>query len=172
MRGRKPNPRLAVNQCSRCKHPSPAEPGRRRCQECQTHNRSYLRAESVKSKRATARKRPIERKRKLQTDKKYRDSHFFRVRAYMFNWRYGSVLTAQQLARLWHNQKGVCSLSGEELNAKNAHLDHIVARSSGGETDISNLRWLHEVVNHAKWTFSDSDFIMFCRKIVAYADTK
>lgn len=172
MRGRKPNERLTVNQCSRCKHPSPAEPGKRRCKQCQIKNNKYLHSEPVKSKRAITRKQPAIRKRNKQNDKAYRDRHFFRVRAYQVNWRNSSNITAQQLAKLWHDQKGVCALSGERLTAQNAHLDHILSRSVGGPTTISNLRWLHEVVNHAKWTFTDVDFILFCRKIVAYADLR
>lgn len=48
--------RLSENQCSRCKHPSPAEPGKRRCKHCNMKSRTYLRSEPVKSQRANKRK--------------------------------------------------------------------------------------------------------------------
>ncbi len=93
---------------------------------------------------------------------------FFRNRAYFFNTRYGSALTAKQLARLWHRQRGRCALTGWKLTRETAHLDHRIPKSKGGKASIRNLRWVHEVANHAKWDMLDADLLTFCRAVIDY----
>lgn len=114
-------------------------------------------------------KNPDFRRKVQQRNIASRRRRFFWNRAYNFNYRYHSALTAKQLASLWRFQKGRCALSGVALSAQNAHLDHKIPRSKGGETILSNLRWLHATVNTAKWTFTDEEFITFCQKVVAHA---
>jgi|SRR5579864_256540 len=168
--------RLSKNQCSRCKHPSQAEPGQQRCRRCNKKNSMYLQSKTIKERRALSRKlrmqNPETRKRTYQNNYRSKDKHFFAARAAQINYRHNVALTAKQLARLWHVQKGLCPISGARLNIKNAHLDHILPRSRGGLTTLANLRWVHEFVNRAKWLLSDADLILWCRKVVAYADTK
>jgi hypothetical protein len=48
--------RFPENQCSRCKHPSISEPGKRRCKQCNMKGSAYLRSNPVKLERASKRK--------------------------------------------------------------------------------------------------------------------
>lgn len=98
--------------------------------------------------------------------RKYRKRRFFHTRAKYMNQRNGSTLTPKELASLWHKQRGICALSGERLNAHNSEVDHIVPLQKGGSSEVSNLRWLHRIANKAKFTYSDEEFIRFCKKVV------
>lgn len=73
--------------------------------------------------------------------------------------------TAQQLARLWRDQKGCCALTGRRLD-RTAHLDHIVPLARGGGHEIANLRWLCHEANLAKRALSDAEFIALCGDVM------
>lgn len=75
---------------------------------------------------------------------------------------------AIDLARLWKRQGGVCAVTGRRLDKQNAHLDHIVSRSKGGDNAISNLRWVHREVNYAKRDLTDEAFLRLCSEVVEY----
>lgn len=61
-----------------------------------------------------------------------------------------------------------CALSGVHLTPSNAALDHIVPVSEGGTDDVENLQWLDKIVNRAKSTLSQDEFIEMCRRVAAY----
>lgn len=93
-----------------------------------------------------------------------KEKHFFLWRAQ--NWRKGKV-TAQELAGLWKQQRGRCAISGLKLR-RDAHLDHIVPKSKGGNGKITNLRWLDPQVNMMRHNFTDEQFIAMCSQIAQW----
>lgn len=94
----------------------------------------------------------------------FKVKHFFRWRAW--HWPHGKV-TARELFNLWHRQRGRCPLSGRKLG-RDAHLDHIVPKCSGGHGQISNLRWLDPTVNMMRHNLSDEQFRQMCAQITEY----
>lgn len=75
--------------------------------------------------------------------------------------------TAQDLAALWHRQRGRCALTGRRLD-RSAQLDHRTARARGGTDDIANLQWLCEDVNLAKRALTDAEFVAICGDVMAW----
>jgi 5-methylcytosine-specific restriction endonuclease McrA len=92
--------------------------------------------------------------------------YFFNRRAYHFNWKHGSKITAKQLASLWRKQRGLCALTGWPLT-REAHLDHAIPLALGGLTTIDNLRWLCATANRAKWNMLDSELLLFCHAVIS-----
>jgi 5-methylcytosine-specific restriction endonuclease McrA len=78
-------------------------------------------------------------------------------------------LTESQLKSLWESQGGLCALTGRPLDSA-AELDHIIPRTRGGKNTAANAQWLCGVANQAKRAMLDSEFIAFCREVVAWAD--
>ncbi len=93
-------------------------------------------------------------------------NHFFRWRARLLN-RTGKNVTAQQLASLWKDQRGLCALSGRKLS-RDAHVDHIMPRAKGGATTISNIRWLDPWVNIALQDLTDDEFRQRCTQVAEW----
>ncbi len=64
-----------------------------------------------------------------------------------------------ELKTIFNNQKGVCPYSGIKLSiGLNAELDHIKAKSNGGNNIIENCQWVYAPVNKMKWNLSEDDF--------------
>jgi hypothetical protein len=76
-----------------------------------------------------------------------------------------SRATATQLKELVEKQGYKCALSGVSLSPETSQLDHVVALSDGGSNCIENLQWLDAVVNRAKGTMSQEDFVMMCVRV-------
>lgn len=76
--------------------------------------------------------------------------------------------SAKMLWSLWKEQRGRCALTGIRLTRYNCELDHIVPRSKGGSNERSNLRWLLDDVNQAKYNLTDEEFLSLCRSVVAF----
>ena len=60
-----------------------------------------------------------------------------------------------------------CALSGWPISPKQFELDHIVSMNDGGTDDVENLQAVHPLVNRAKGTMGNDQFIAMC---VAVAD--
>jgi hypothetical protein len=52
--------------------------------------------------------------------------------------------------RIWERDGGVCHLCGNAVDPTKMHLDHVIPRSLGGETDEANLRVSHPICNVGK----------------------
>ena len=59
-----------------------------------------------------------------------------------------------------------CYLCGGSLNLGAAEVDHIVPKSKGGNTTISNLRWAHRSCNRIKHDLTVEDMKEQMRKIL------
>lgn len=162
------------------------------CKQCdQKHQTNYYHAEPEKHRsksREAAQRRRNTKEGKAQLakiakrcwdngrkdrDKAYKqslkDKHFFVWRARQWSASYHVKITAQDLARLWKSQRGQCALSGRKLS-RNAHLDHIIPESKGGNHTIDNLRWLDPQVNVARGNMADEEFIAMCEQICNNAE--
>lgn len=93
--------------------------------------------------------------------------HFFRIRAANLKIRHeGPTASREDIARLWHRQKGICYFTGVRLNEHNAQLDHVIPVIRGGTGTVENLRWVLRDANYAKRDLTDEQFIALCHKVV------
>jgi len=83
--------------------------------------------------------------------------------------RAGGIAQWQMLKELFNSQGGVCPYTGEKLIlGKNAAIDHIVPRKSGGSNEKDNLQWILHQVNTMKWDSSEQDFFTVIRTVYEY----
>lgn len=75
--------------------------------------------------------------------------------------------TANDLARIWHQQRGRCALTGERLD-RSAQVDHKVPKTRGGRDVPANLQWISAKVNYAKRNLTDEEFISMCADVMAW----
>ena len=72
------------------------------------------------------------------------------------------------LKELWDDCGAVCALSGEPITlGTNAHLDHILPRSTHPELkdQPSNWQWTHEEINQMKRALTPERFVELCEKV-------
>ena len=62
-----------------------------------------------------------------------------------------------------------CALSGWQISPQCFELDHIVSMNDGGTDDIANLQALHPLVNRAKGTMGNQQFIDMCKAVANFA---
>lgn len=62
-----------------------------------------------------------------------------------------------------------CALTGWSLTPETFELDHIVSLSDGGRHEVGNLQCVHPLVNKAKGTMSNSQFIDMCKAVAEQA---
>lgn len=75
-------------------------------------------------------------------------------------------LTVQQAWELFIQQERKCVLTGVELSFgknKTASLDRI---DSSGNYELGNVQWVHKDINLMKQSFSQEQFIEYCRMVV------
>ena len=65
-----------------------------------------------------------------------------------------------------------CALSGWEISPNSFELDHILSMNDGGTDDISNLQAVHPLVNRAKGTMGNSQFIEMCVAVANHCEGK
>ena len=70
------------------------------------------------------------------------------------------------LAKQWKKQKGYCLMSGDRLTRENAVVDHIVAISNNGNSNIGNLRWVTKDSNDIKGSLTDKKLNEIILKLV------
>jgi len=81
---------------------------------------------------------------------------------------YKTSATAADLKTMVEKQKYRCALSGIKLTPDTSQLDHIEPLATNGTNEISNLQWLDSVVNKAKGTMSQAEFIQMCRRVAQW----
>ena len=79
-------------------------------------------------------------------------------------------LSVRTVLQLLKHQGYRCALTGRMLTPESVALDHIVPVSRGGHHHIENAQILHKVVNRAKGTLTNEDFVQMCRDVVTYMD--
>lgn len=180
-----------MRPCRTCRIPQPESEYRPSRSKCRTCERAYQRdltrknidviRERKRRNMAKRRETPEGRSRERQIAKRCYDNggnvrqreRLKRIRATdFFKWRSlrsydGITFSAEQLRALWDSQGGRCALTGRQLS-DSAQLDHILPRARGGETDISNLRWVCEEANIAKRHMTDDEFLTLCRECVEW----
>jgi 5-methylcytosine-specific restriction endonuclease McrA len=135
---------FAKGLCTRCKKKA-HKPGRKICQDCADY---------------------VTAKGKIRREKTF----FERKSLNMPGMR--DVGSARMLWSIWKQQRGRCALTGVRLTRYNCELDHIFPRSKGGSNERSNLRWLLDDVNQAKYNLTDEEFLNMCRSVVDFAGRK
>lgn len=58
-----------------------------------------------------------------------------------------------------------CALSGWPISPDSFELDHIKSIQDGGSDEVDNLQCVHPLVNKAKGTMSNDQFIDMCRSV-------
>lgn len=90
-------------------------------------------------------------------------------------------LTADQLWKLYNNQKGLCALSGvpitltTEINKQNnlnrnkmtASLDRI---NNNLSYTINNVQWIHKILNAMRRQYSVEEYIHWCTLVANHAN--
>ena len=93
----------------------------------------------------------------------------FQRRLLSFNPRYKAAVQACDLELLMVEQGGACALCGQSLSAY-WEIDHIVPRSVGGSSDLTNLQLLCEQCNQGKWTWTVDEYQAHCARVVEFQD--
>ena len=61
-----------------------------------------------------------------------------------------------------------CALSGWAISPQCFELDHIVSMNDGGGDEVDNLQAVHPLVNRAKGTMGNQQFIEMCRAVTMH----
>lgn len=82
---------------------------------------------------------------------------------------FGSVVETADLDAMFERQDGRCFYSGRVLTlGMDSSLDHTYAIATGGPNSLENVRWVHRMVNQAKWDYNPSEFLGLVRDIYYY----
>ena len=114
-------------------------------------------AEKPEAMRAVS--RDFHRRHKERINAQRRDHHVTRLfwtRALKFR-----GITANDLARLWKAQRGLCALTGRKMD-RSAQVDHKLPIARGGKDELSNLQWTTAAANLAKRDLTDAEFHALC----------
>jgi len=84
----------------------------------------------------------------------------------------GKKVNASNLLKLVESQGYRCALTGWKLSPKLASIDHIHPLSKGGSHTIENAQVVHRLVNTAKGTLSNDEFISLCIAVASFAAEK
>jgi len=83
-----------------------------------------------------------------------------------------SPVTAHMILALLEKQRFRCALSGRKLTPENVALDHIIPISRGGGHNVGNAQAITKDANRAKGVLTNEEFILICRDVVRFADSK
>lgn len=94
----------------------------------------------------------------------YQRRRFFWIRSTKFK-----GVTALDLMKIWHKQKGRCAYTGKRLD-RSAQLDHVLPKALGGADELSNLQWVCPEVNYAKRDLTHEQFLELCALVISHND--
>ena len=80
-----------------------------------------------------------------------------------------STVGRTRLKKLLADQGYKCALSGRQMTAKTASLDHKHPISRGGSNEPSNVQFVVDEVNLSKGTMTNEEFIILCLDVVNHA---
>lgn len=153
--------------CSRCGQFPPID-GRKRCQKCV--NVTSLAEIKLKESR---------RKSSLCIrcgDKSIDDGVSYCEKCYLRKaaTRYlGTSKRWLELRSLFDKQEGRCVYTGWKLKLGiNSEIDHITAKSIGGNNDVTNLQWIYHTINYMKRDYTEAEFFEFVRAVYSYRINK
>ena len=79
-------------------------------------------------------------------------------------------VTVEDIRAVWDSQKGICALTGVELDFKSeASLDRIDS-SQGYLTH--NIQWVHKRINLMKSDLPEADFVRWCKLVGQQSERK
>jgi 5-methylcytosine-specific restriction endonuclease McrA len=74
----------------------------------------------------------------------------------------GSSKRYNELLEIFDNQNGICPYTGLQIIlGVDSSIDHLIPKSRGGTSDLSNLQWVHIQANFMKQDMLESEFIKF-----------
>ena len=111
------------------------------------------------------RERCLQTWRKKRKQKKQR--RYFGYAAKTLRYKFRIQISAFDLWKIAKRQRLICPLTGRHLTRANISVDHHIARSKGGTSELPNLRFIDYHANLAKATFSDDDLFTLAKDIVA-----
>lgn len=62
-----------------------------------------------------------------------------------------------------------CALTGWKITPNSFEIDHIIPVADGGTSKPDNLQCVHQLVNRAKGTMSNAQFIEMCKAVAEQA---
>jgi hypothetical protein len=81
-------------------------------------------------------------------------------------------VTKTQLMKLVIQQDYKCALTGWRLTPETASADHIVPIANGGLNAIENIQIVHFLVNRAKGTMENHEFVEMCCAVSSLQSSK
>jgi len=100
----------------------------------------------------------------FERTKRYRRENWLKYKASNFSSCQPGKVSETEITDLFISQKGKCNLCNEELDYS-CHLDHIIPKTKGGKTEISNLQFLCRMCNLGKNNYTDEEYIVHCKKV-------
>ena len=99
-------------------------------------------------------------------NQKYRNAHPFRIKIHTLRQRNPeNHVCLEDIEKVWNNQSGQCVICNDELDKHSFHIDHIIAKSKGGKSEIENFQFLCEKCNRGKFTWTTEEYIEHCKKV-------
>ncbi len=84
----------------------------------------------------------------------------------------GSSRWAAALQVAFDGQGGICPYSGLKLTlGVDTEPDHRIPSSRGGSSDVSNIQWVHVMVNQMKYSYPEDDFLRMVEAIYRHRIT-
>ena len=99
---------------------------------------------------------------------RYNIKYPYARRVQQFNRRCGGNISNQDVVDMISKQNNRCLSCGEDLTIIKKEIDHIIPRSKGGSSELSNLQILCTPCNRGKHNFSWQEFLLHAKKIFSY----
>jgi len=106
---------------------------------------------------------------RLPHSKNFCEKHYFACVAARLG--DGSVEMAEALRKKWHDQKGICPYTNQQmLLGLDSSLDHILPVSKYPELkmDINNLEWITTSLNKAKGNMTKEEFMVMLKQLLIH----